>query len=283
MISQETPLISVIMGIYNCADTLPNAIESILNQTCQDFELVLCNDGSTDETLKIAQRYAAQFPEHIVLIQNEKNMGLNFTLNHCLQIARGKYIARMDGDDRSLPNRFQVEATYLDEHPEYAFVSANLEVFDNDGVWGRTHFKTEPQPRDLVKGSPFSHSACMVRKSVFDEVGGYSEGRWLMRVEDKHLWHKIYVAGYRGRNLEDILYSYRDDRDGYNKRKLRYRFNNVYVDSLTIRAFHLPLYYYIIAAKAIVIGLLPYPIYNRLHKWKMNRTARTRSSDEGCR
>lgn len=283
MRSQETPLISVIMGIYNCADTLPDAIESILNQTFQDFELILCNDGSTDKTLEIAQGYAVRFPERIVLIQNEQNMGLNFTLNHCLQIARGKYIARMDGDDRSLPNRFQVEATYLDEHPEYAFVSASLEVFDNKGVWGRTHFKPEPQPSDLVKGSSFSHSACMVRKSVFDEVGGYSEGKWLMRVEDKHLWYKIYMAGYRGRNLEEILYSYRDDRDGYNKRKLRYRFNSVYVASLTIKAFHLPPHYYLIAANAIVIGLLPYPIYNRLHKWKMNRSTGTSASDEGCR
>ena len=262
MKSQETPLISVIMGIYNCADTLPDAIESILNQTFQDFELILCNDGSTDKTLEIAQGYAVRFPERIVLIQNEQNM---------------------DGDDRSLPNRFQVEATYLDEHPEYAFVSANLEVFDNKGVWGRTHFKPEPQPSDLVKGSSFSHSACMVRKSVFDEVGGYSEGKWLMRVEDKHLWYKIYMAGYRGRNLEEILYSYRDDRDGYNKRKLRYRFNSVYVASLTIKAFHLPPHYYLIAANAIVIGLLPYPIYNRLHKWKMNRSTGTSASDEGCR
>lgn len=271
MNSQNLPVVSVIMGIYNCADTLSDAIESILNQTCQDFELILCNDGSTDATLDIAQKYARENPEHIVLIQNEKNMGLNYTLNHCLKVARGKYIARMDGDDRSLPNRFQVEVEYLDAHPEYALVSANLEVFDDEGVWGYTSFKPEPAPRDLVKGSSFSHSACMVRKTVYDEVGGYSEGERLMRVEDKHLWHKIYAAGYRGRNLEQVLYSYRDDRNAYSKRKLRYRFNSFYVSSLNIRAFHLPLYYYLYAAKPIAIGLLPYPVYSRLHKWNMHR------------
>lgn len=271
MTFQKTPVVSVIMGIYNCAGTLPEAIDSVLNQTFQDFELILCNDGSTDNTLEIAQRYAADYPEHIVLIENEKNMGLNYTLNHCLRVAKGKYIARMDGDDRSLPNRFQVEVAYLDQHPEYALVSANLEVFDDDGVWGETNFKPEPQPADLVKGSSFSHSACMVRKSVFDEVGGYSEGKKLMRVEDKHLWYKIYSAGYRGRNLSEILYAYRDDRDGYNKRKLRYRFNSFYVGSLGIRTFHLPIYYYLIAAEPILIGLLPYSIYNRLHKWKMKK------------
>ena len=92
-----------------------------------------------------------------------------------------------------------------------------------------------------------------------------------MRVEDKHLWYKIYAAGYRGKNLDEILYSYRDDRNGYNKRKLRYRFNSFYVGSLGIRTFHLPLYYYLIAAQPILIGLLPYSVYNRLHKWKMNK------------
>lgn len=267
----DHPVVSVIMGIYNCADTLPDAIESILNQTYRDFELILCNDGSTDNTLEVARNYAALDSEHVVLIENEKNMGLNYTLNHCLRVARGKYIARMDGDDRSLPNRFQVEVDFLDTHPEYALVSANLEVFDEDGVWGHTHFKPEPDPRDLVKGSSFSHSACMVRKTVFDEVGGYSEGKRLMRVEDKHLWYKIYAAGYKGRNLEQVLYSYRDDKNGYRKRKLRFRVNEAYVSLLTVRKFCLPVSYYIIALKPILIGILPYFVYNWLHKWKMNK------------
>lgn len=271
MTSRKTPVVSVIMGIYNCADTLPEAIESIINQTFQDFELILCNDGSTDNTLEIAQHYKAQYPDQIVIIENEKNMGLNYTLNHCLRVAKGKYIARMDGDDRSLPNRFQTEVDFLEQHQEFALVSANLEVYDDNGIWGKTSFKATPQPEDLVRGSSFSHSACMVRKSVFDEVGGYSEGRRLLRVEDKHLWYKIYAAGYRGKNLDEVLYSYRDDRNGYRKRKLRYRFNSFYVSACCIKTFHLPVYYYLFAAKPIFIGMLPYPFYIRLHKWRMNR------------
>lgn len=268
---KKSPKVSVIMGIYNCADTLPDAIESILDQTFQDFELILCNDGSTDRTMDVAKSYAQQNPEHIVLIENEKNMGLNYTLNHCLRVARGTYIARMDGDDRSLPHRFQLEVDYLDSHPEYALVSANLEVFDDEGVWGRSNFKAEPQPADLIHGSPFSHSTCMVRKSVFDKVGGYSESKRLLRVEDRHLWYKIFAAGYRGRNLEQVLYSYRDDKNGYRRRKLRFRVNETYVNLLAVRKFHLPIITYIIALKPILIGLLPYFIYNRLHKWKMNK------------
>ena len=95
MTESKVPMISVIMGIYNCQDTLAEAMDSLLNQTYQDFEIVLCNDGSTDNTLAIAQDYVSRYPGKVVLIENEKNMGLNFTLNHCLQVARGKYIARM--------------------------------------------------------------------------------------------------------------------------------------------------------------------------------------------
>lgn len=274
MTAEKTPMVSVIMGIYNCADTLADAIESVLDQTYRDFELILCNDGSTDNTLEIAKHYARLDPEHVVLIENEKNMGLNYTLNHCLRVARGRYIARMDGDDRSLPHRFQTEVDFLDSHPEFAFVSANLEIFDESGVWGRTNFPAVPQPADLVTKRCFSHSACMVRKSVFDEVDGYSEGKWLMRVEDAHLWYKIYKAGYRGANLPDILYAYRDDLNGYRKRKLRYRFNGTYVSWLTIREFRLNPLLYIRALRPILVGLLPMPLYVLLHKRKMERKGR---------
>jgi glycosyltransferase EpsE len=114
----------------------------------------------------------------------------------------------------------------------------------------------------------------MVRKNVFDQVGGYSEGKKLMRVEDKHLWYKIYAAGHQGANLPDILYSYRDDPNGYRKRKLRYRFNNAYVDTLIIRHFRLSPIYYLRCLRPIMVGLLPMPLYIKLHKWKMERNQR---------
>lgn len=265
------PKVSVIMGIYNCEATLADAIESVLNQTFQDFEFIICNDGSTDHTFDIAKKFKSMVPEKIVLIENPDNMGLNYTLNHCLSVAKGQYIARMDGDDRSLPERFEREVQFLDENPEYALVSTWLEAFDDDGVWGIHSFKDSPTPEDLVRGSCFSHSACMIRKEVFDEVGGYSVGKKFLRIEDKHLWYKIYAAGYKGKNLSEILYSYRDDRNGYTKRKLKYRLNSAYVTSLTIKTFKLPAYFYLCAFKTIIIGMLPYGLYMKLHKWKLNR------------
>lgn len=99
--------VSIIMGIYNCAATLPEAIDSILAQTFSDWQLVLCDDGSKDSTYTVAESYQEKFPNKIVLLQNERNMGLNHTLNRCLQIANGEYVARMDGDDISLPTRLE--------------------------------------------------------------------------------------------------------------------------------------------------------------------------------
>ena len=97
--------VSIIMGIYNCAETLPEAIESILNQTYLNWELIMCDDGSSDDTWKIAIRYAEKYPDKIKILKNESNKGLNYTLNRCLKKATGKYIARMDGDDISMPER----------------------------------------------------------------------------------------------------------------------------------------------------------------------------------
>ncbi|MBP3413129.1 MAG: glycosyltransferase family 2 protein, partial [Oscillospiraceae bacterium] len=134
MSTTNTPMISVIMGIYNCQDTLAEAMDSLLHQTYRDFEIILCNDGSTDNTLSVAKDYVARYPGKVILVENERNMGLNFTLNHCLQHARGKYIARMDGDDIAPPTRFQKEVEFLETHPQFGLVSVHLELFDAEGV-----------------------------------------------------------------------------------------------------------------------------------------------------
>ena len=94
------PKISVIMGIYNCANTISGSIESIINQTYEDWELIMCDDGSIDTTFDVAKEYQKKYPQKIILLKNKRNRGLNYTLNKCLEIAKGEYIARMDGDDQ---------------------------------------------------------------------------------------------------------------------------------------------------------------------------------------
>lgn len=267
---RKQPMISVIMGVYNCENTVSGAIESVLTQTYQDFEFVICDDGSSDSTHDIVAEYAKKNPDQIVFIENDRNRGLNYTLNRCLRYASGRFIARMDGDDLSMPERFEKEISYFEKHPEIAILGASLRVFDDEGAWGTHTFKEFPQPLDFIHGTPFSHSVCMVRKEAYDAVGGYSESVSLLRVEDYHLWTKMYGKGFRGANLSEELYLYRDDRVGYQKRKYKYRLNEAYVTSVAIKTLRLPLWCYVYALKPLFVGLLPYQIYNLLHKKKMN-------------
>ena len=271
--------ISILMGIYNCAGTLPDAIRSILDQTVTDWELILCDDGSSDDTVSVAQTFVQAYPDRIRLLQNPKNLGLNATLNRCLQEATGTYIARMDGDDICAPDRFAEELAVLESEPDIAIVSTDMHFFDESGTWGMVQYPEYPQPRDFLAGSPFCHAPCMVRKEAYDAVGGYSVDKKLLRVEDYHLWIKMYKAGFRGKNIRKPLYSMRDARNAYSRRKFRYRINEAYVRLLVVRELGLPASGYVYAMRPILVGMLPRPVYDRLHKWNLNRAGTEKGDD----
>lgn len=261
--------ISILMGIYNCSATLEEAVQSIISQTYTDWELILCDDGSSDNTYEIASMLQKQYPDRIVLIKNDHNMGLNHTLNHCLEHATGDYIARMDGDDISLPERFQKELDFLETHPDYAIVSCPMQYFDEQGVFKTGKCLSEsPEPSMLVRGTIHCHAPCMIRANAMRAVKGYSVDKKLLRVEDWHLWIKLYKQGYRGRNLAEPLYMMRDDRNAVSRRKFKYRFNEAYVSLLAVKSFNLPIWKSIFAFRPIIVGLLPRPLYNYLHRRK---------------
>lgn len=264
--------ISVIMGIYNCAETLGEAIDCIINQTYRDWELIMCDDGSSDSTYQVAEEYKNKYPEKIKLIRNEKNMGLNFTLNHCLEYAEGEFIARMDGDDICSSVRFEKQIEFFEKHTDIAIVSSPMKLFDEDGIWGETKVTPYPQKEVLVKKTPFCHAAAMVRKEAYDAVGGYSVDKKLLRVEDYHLWVKMYAEGFKGMNIQEPLYSMRDDRNAIARRKFKYRINEAYVKFLAVKKLKLPVYNYVFCVKPIVLGLVPQFVYKFLHNKKHTKT-----------
>ena len=266
----EPAKISVLMGIYNCAATLPEAIDSILAQTYTDWELILCDDGSSDDTYAVAEDYRRRFPGKIVLLRNERNMGLNFTLNHCLEHATGQYIARMDGDDLSVVERFEKELAALEAEPELAVVSCPMIYFDETGDYGAGSVGSEyPAAAQLVHGPIHCHAPCMMRAEVMRAVGGYTVDRRLLRVEDWHLWLKIYAAGGRGKNLSEHLYKMRDDRNAASRRKFKYRLNEAHMAALAVKTLGLPKWKYIFVLRPILVGVMPGPVYRFLHKKKM--------------
>ena len=257
--------ISVLMGIYNCASTLIEALDSLYAQTYQDFKIILCDDGSQDDTYEVAQKYAQEH-DNIVLISNRENKGLNYTLNRCLEYADTEYCARMDGDDISLPTRFEKELEFLDTHPEYSIVSCPMQYFDENGVFRVGNEGGEPEITSFVKESPFCHAPCMVRTEAYKKVCGYSVSPKLLRVEDYHLWVKLYSFGYRGYNIQEYLYMMRDDRNAVNRRTWNARRNEMYVKFLSMKLLNIPWYYGIYILKPLIAYLMPTCLYRIIHR-----------------
>lgn len=259
--------ISVLIGIYNCASTLSEALDSLLNQTYKAFKIVLCDDGSKDNTYAVAQSYADKH-DNIILIKNEKNMGLNATLNRCLEYADTEFVARMDGDDLSKPTRFEKEIKFLDEHPEYAVVSTPMDYFDENGVFMTGKGKGEIKKENFLTGTPICHAPCMARTEVIKSVGGYSVDEKLLRVEDYHLWFKVFAAGQKIYSMDESLYQMRDDRNAIARRNWKGRFNTSNVMRIGFKMIGLPWYYQFYALRPFLVGILPSSIYKWLHQRK---------------
>lgn len=257
--------ISVLMGVYNCASTLQASLNSLYVQTYKDFKIIICDDGSTDATLKIAEENASRY-DNVIVIKNSKNMGLNYTLNHCIKYADTEYIARMDGDDLSTPDRFEKEIKFLDEHPEYAVVSSPMIYFDEVGEFRRGKGKGDVDKYSFVHGTPICHAPSMSRTKVIKAVGGYSVSDKLLRVEDYHLWFKIFAAGYKLYMLNECLYKMRDDRNALRRRNWLTRRNEAYVKHIGYKMIGLPVWYQIYCIVPIIKYLMPRFVYNIFHK-----------------
>lgn len=265
-------MISIIMGIYNCAPTLIEALDSIVNQTYTDWELIMCDDGSSDKTYEIAEDYIKKHPQYeIKLIRHSKNKGLNETLNDCLKEAKGEYIGRMDADDVSLPMRFEKEIAEFEKEPNLAVVSCPMIYFDENGDWGSGKCSNVyPKKENLVFGTVHAHAPCLIKTEVMQAVNGYSVEKKLLRVEDWHLWIKIYASGYYGKNLQEPLYKMRDDQLATKRRKFKFRLNEAYVSKLAVKTFKLPKRMYLYSMRFIIVGLLPAQLYNFLHRKRLD-------------
>lgn len=261
--------ITVLMAIYNCAPTLQEAIDSLYAQTYNNFKLVLCDDASTDNTYEIAKQYAEKH-DNIVLIQNEKNMKLAYSLNRCLEYADTEYVARMDGDDISLPTRFEKQIKFLDNHPEYAVVSSPMIYFDETGDWGFGKSNPIPDKNSFKKGAPHTHAPAMIRTAVMKEIDGYTDTKRTVRVEDYYLWYKIYKAGYQGYNLQEHLYKMRDDRNAMARRTFSVRWNGFIIKRKVMKDLGIP-YATLHALPNLIKAFIPPFLMRILRKKRMGK------------
>ena len=250
------PKISVIMGVHNGEKTISRAIDSILNQTMKDFEFIICNDCSTDNTENIVNEYVDK-DKRVKLINNLSNMGLAASLNRCIDISEGIYIARMDDDDISHINRFEVQNKFLDNHTEYDIVGSSRQTFDELGVWNTYGVERELTTEDIIKCNIFTHPTVMMRKDALIKAGMYTVSKRTMRGQDFDLWCKMYAAGSKGYVLGDVLFDYYEDRNKIKEIKPRFRWNNFKTHIIWRKKMGLPLKYDIYAYKELVAIFVP--------------------------
>ena len=200
------PKISVLMPVYNSEIYLREAIDSILNQTFRDFEFIIIDDGSTDSSPDIIRSYS---DPRIRFYLNERNMGVAATLNRGLDLATGEYIARMDSDDISLPERFEKQIRYLDRHPSVGICGCSILIFE-DGKVGKLCVYAHSNGQicaDMIFNSAFAHPSVMLRKSVLD-VNDLRYDCNYEKAEDYELWVRI-LQHSRGVNISEPLLRYR--------------------------------------------------------------------------
>lgn len=206
-VSDDSPLVTVLMPVYNGEKYLSESIDSILDQTFLDYEFIIINDGSTDGTSEILRNYSLK--DKRIKLHHQSNQGVISALNKGLELARGKYIARMDADDVSLPDRFAKQVDFLETHPEVGVLGTGVRFMDGCGNTSDTlQFPTQHGVLRwcLCFFSPIVHPTVMMRRQIIEQAGGYAES--MMIAEDYDLWRRLSCVT-RLSNLKDVLLHFR--------------------------------------------------------------------------
>lgn len=263
---KKTPSISVVMSVHNNELSIGKSINSIINQTFTDWEMIICDDGSTDNSFSVISEYAKK-DSRIVAIKNERNMGLAYSLNRCISIAKSNILARQDADDWSVPNRFEVQYPFVIDHPEYAIVGSGWINFAGDEKEKKILPKEKPKAIDLVSDGGFMHPTWMMRKDIIEKVGFYTVRKETLRSQDYHLMLKLYGIGYSTYNIQQALYYYKADDKTFKRSKNWNRVKGlmwIRWDSYKRNKF--PLWAYAYVLKPLIVNLIPYSVLEKYYK-----------------
>lgn len=199
----QMPLVTVAIPIYNAANYLEQAIQSVLNQTYKNFELILLNDGSTDDSVRIMNSFS---DSRIRIINDGENKGLVERLNQSISLARGKYYARMDADDIMHPERLAKQISFLEENPCMDLVGCSYYLIDaNNKICSVTNLPEVPKREDIIYNKSFLHP------SVTAKLEWFSQNKYddkFIRIEDKELWLRTHRLT-KWFNLKEPLMFYR--------------------------------------------------------------------------
>jgi len=215
----SNPKLSIITTLYNCEQFIEESIQSVLNQTYSDFEWIIINDGSTDSTWKIATEILAE-DNRVIMINSSENKKIPKRRNEAIGLARGKYVAIHDGDDISLPMRFEKEIAYLEKNDSVFCVGGHAVMIDHESE--QTGIMNYPpiRHRQIVNGllhkqlNPMIDPSTMFKREVFESLGGYTLDESIYTVPDMDLWARAIVDGRVFANLPEIIIKYRKNADG---------------------------------------------------------------------
>jgi glycosyltransferase involved in cell wall biosynthesis len=205
----SAPAVSIILPAYNCEKYIGKAIQSVLLQTFTDLELIIINDGSTDNTEELIQSFNDR---RIVYIKNNKNEGLIYSLNRAIALAHGKYIARMDADDISKPERLAKQRSFLDQHADITVVACTIEFINEKeeitGVWDLDRQTITPGQikKAILKQNCIAHPTVMIRSKIIKEL---KYKPYQKNIEDYDLWLRMLSRGYKIAKLDEPLLLYR--------------------------------------------------------------------------
>jgi hypothetical protein len=202
----DAPAVSVVMSVYNGAKFLPEAVESILRQSWSNFEFVIVNDGSTDETWSILERYRSQ--DNRVRVVDQEKRGLTVSLNRGCSLSKGKFIARMDADDVAMPGRLESQMHFMETHPDVGVLGGAFDLIDAAGKkLGVSWLPCEDHEirRLLLDSTAFLHPSVLMDRSALARAGGYREVKY---AEDYDLWLRL-AEQTKLANLREVIHQYR--------------------------------------------------------------------------
>ena len=219
--------VSVIIGTFNPKEEqLLKAVRSVIDQTFSDWEMILYDDGSDPDAAETI-RHAAKLDRRIRHVRNGVNRGLAYALDQCIKRSEGSYIARMDDDDISRPDRLERQVRFLQEHPDYQWVGSNADLFDETGVWKTERMPEIPEEKDFLRYSPYIHPSVMFRRETVWGRNAYISSGVTKRCEDYELFMRLHMQGRKGYNMQESLLLYREDRDSYTRRSIDNRLNEM--------------------------------------------------------
>lgn len=259
------PLVSVIIGAYNIekVSTYIDSINSIINQSLKNIEIIICDDGSEDNTYQILKKFQTN-DRRIILLRNEVNKGLSYTLNKCLKKAEADFIARHDLDDISVQYRLNREHLFLKQNKQYDFVGSNVALFDDNGIYAERIMIEKVKDKDFLFNNPFVHGSLMFRKTALLNVEGYRNKKWIYRNEDYDLLMRLYARGSRGYNIQKILYLFFENTQAQKRRKFKYRINECYVRYFGFKKLNILSWNWLYIIKPLIVGALPLKVLKLL-------------------